>query len=107
QQSALSIQSLASWMAIKTDYGVVGRLDRITLSSSDGPIVRFLFSLFELEDPFHQQPFLSRLGFRQGLLESPHQVFPFPHLRVLPIGFGLGRERKAVSDLHDHEEPRA
>src|SRR5262249_14272931 len=45
-----------------------------------------LMLYLQLEDSFHQEPFLTWLGSRQWLLKVPHQPLPFLHSWILEIG---------------------
>jgi L-rhamnose-H+ transport protein len=68
-----------------------------TLTGVRGP------SYVELENPFHQKPFFTRLGLRQRLLEFPHQSFPFLDFSVLAVCLSFRFERKIVIHFQDHE----
>src|SRR5690606_1248547 len=60
-----------------------------------------------LKDPVHQNPFLARLGPRNGLLKSPHELFPLGHVWVGGIHFCFFLKCKVVFGFHDHKHPVA
>lgn len=64
-------------------------------------------SLFQLKDAFHGQPFLTRLGVGESLLELPHEGFPLLDFGIRTVGAGFGSEGEAVVHVHDHEQASA
>jgi len=58
----------------------------------------------KLENALHGKPLFAGLGLGQGLLELPHERFPFLDLGILLVGFLFGSKGKVVDHFHDHEE---
>src|SRR5579862_1145025 len=81
--------------------------NRLPSSFHSRNATRMRLATFQFKNAFHAQPFLAWLCFWQRLLESPHELLPSLHLRILLIGLGFLFKRKTLVYFHDHEHARA